>query len=94
MYISGEFKHFGFVWFMVFNATFNNISVISWLLMVPQGRHVYDRMEVGFTTTCAISTKSGIKHHKPNKTKMFKFTRNVHIEIILRKRNISSSVCN
>ena len=56
MYISGEFKHFGFVWFMVFNATFNNISVISWLLMVPQGRHVYDRMEVGFTTTCAIST--------------------------------------
>jgi hypothetical protein len=52
------------VWFMVFNATFNNISVISWLSVllveeseVPlnpisfdswEGR---DRMAVGFTTT-------------------------------------------
>jgi hypothetical protein len=59
----------GSVWFMVFKATFNNISVISWqsvLLMektrVPRENHEHvashgrrDRMVVGFTTTFAIS---------------------------------------
>ena len=29
MKLANAFK-FGLVWFMVFNATFNNISVISW----------------------------------------------------------------
>jgi hypothetical protein len=38
------------VWFMVFNATFNNISAIAWRLV---------RMVVGFTITCAIS----VYHH-------------------------------
>ena len=28
------------VWFMVFNATFNNISVISWLSVLFGGGHI------------------------------------------------------
>jgi hypothetical protein len=34
-------RWFGLVWFMVFNATFNNISVISWLsvLFVEEAKH-------------------------------------------------------
>jgi hypothetical protein len=40
---------------MVFNATFNNISVISW-----RGHCGCDYMIIGFTTTCAISAY----HHK------------------------------
>jgi hypothetical protein len=54
---------------MVFNATFNNVSVISWtsliyfrfsikfgaFINVHRGRRGRDRMVVGFTTTCAIS---------------------------------------
>jgi hypothetical protein len=47
---------------MVFNASFNNISVISWqsfLLVVETGVGRY-RMVVGFTTTYAISAY----HHK------------------------------
>ena len=50
------------VGFMVFNATFNNISVISWqliLLVKENGRsgenHGLDRMVVRFTTNYAIS---------------------------------------
>ena len=50
------------VGFMVFNATFNNISVISWqiiLLMEENGRpgenHGRDCMVDRFTTTYAIS---------------------------------------
>jgi hypothetical protein len=40
---------------MVFNTTFNNISVISWQSVywcMRRGRH---HQVVGFTTTCAIS---------------------------------------
>jgi hypothetical protein len=46
-------------WFMVFNATFNNISLISRSLMYIGNQVVEntgrDRMVVGFTTTYAIS---------------------------------------
>jgi hypothetical protein len=54
----------GLVRFMVVNATFSNISTISWrpvLVMTLQtdfylrGRRDRDRMVVGFSTTCAIS---------------------------------------
>jgi hypothetical protein len=54
---------------MVFNATFNNISVISWrsVLLVDKnipllkhwGRRGGDRMVAGFTTTYPIS----VYHH-------------------------------
>jgi hypothetical protein len=57
-----------FWWFMVFDATFNNISVISWqsafkyalhpfpyYSMWPWGRRGHDRMLVGFTITYVIS---------------------------------------
>jgi hypothetical protein len=46
------------VWVMVFNATFNNISVISWqdnVTYFERGRRGRGRMVVGFTTTCPIS---------------------------------------
>jgi hypothetical protein len=34
------YSHIGLVWFMVFNATFNNISLISWqsVLLVEETR--------------------------------------------------------
>jgi hypothetical protein len=38
-------QHLGLVWFMVFNVTFNNISVISWrsiLLVEETGVHGLD----------------------------------------------------
>jgi hypothetical protein len=35
---------FCLVWFMVFNATFNNISVISWLSVLLVKDHVFDKL--------------------------------------------------
>jgi hypothetical protein len=49
-------------WFMVFDATFNNISVILWrsVLFIYKGIRGRDHIVVvGFTTTCAI----GAYHH-------------------------------
>ena len=71
MYLSGESRHSGFG--LVDGVEHHFQQYFSYIVAYIQGRHGYDRMEVGFTTTCAISTlvSSSNKLDRHDKTEIF-----------------------
>ena len=61
----------GLVGFMVFSATFDNISVIWWLsvLLVVETRVLWEKhrpVTCHWQTLSHNAVESGIKHHNPN----------------------------
>jgi hypothetical protein len=52
------------VWFMVFNANFNNISVISWLSVLLEEIGVPGENHRPVASQNIVEI--GVKHHKPN----------------------------
>jgi hypothetical protein len=55
------YLRFGLVWFMVFNATFNNISVISWrsVVFVEETGVPEENLYIGFSVKGSwISSKN------------------------------------
>jgi len=68
-FICDHKKMFGFVWFMVFNVTFNNISVISWqsVLLVAETtdlQQITDKLYHIINVVSSTPQLSGMQTHK------------------------------